>query len=325
MRWYGFRPYVSVARRRANAAREVSRLEKKGRKTNPVKPMGRKIATTFWGTKWCENLESYSDYSNRLPRGRTYIRNGSVVDLQITPGQIDALVAGRELYEVKIKIKPVTAEAWKDVKCRCSGGIGSMVELLQGKLSSSVMQVVTSRDSGLFPGPKEIEMSCSCPDWAGMCKHVAAVLYGVGTRLDEQPEMLFNLRRVDHLELIAEAGNALGDTTSAAGAGETTIAAGDLADVFGIEIEATTVKSEAVAAAKVDLKASARQPRAAARPAKRKKPARPAARRADKTSPESPAKLPRSTRKIVEAAPGMRRVKPTKGDPIAAKKTVGKV
>ncbi len=230
MSWYGFRPYVSVARRRANALREVSRLEKNGHKTFPVKPMGRKIATTFWGKAWCDNLESYSDYSNRLPRGRTYIRNGSVVDLQIHPGKITALVSGSELYKVQIKIKPSEAHAWMNVKTRCGGGIGSLVELLQGKLSSSVMQVVTSREGGLFPKPKEIELSCSCPDWADMCKHVAAVLYGVGTRLDEQPDLLFKLRQVDHMELISEAGNTLDGAVTGAGAGEATIAAGDLAE-----------------------------------------------------------------------------------------------
>jgi len=292
MSWYRFRPYVSVARRQASAIREAVRLEKKGRKTAPVRPMGRAIATTFWGKAWCDNLESYSDYSNRLPRGRTYVRNGSVVDLQVAPGKVTALVSGRDLYEVEITIKPVEAKAWKDVKCRCSGGIGSLVELLQGKLSSSVMQVVTDRDAGLFPKPEEIEMSCSCPDWAGMCKHVAAVLYGVGTRLDEQPDLLFKLRQVDHMELIAEAGNSLGDTAAGSVSGETTIAAGDLADVFGIDIEAPAAPVEAVAA-----KTPVKNSRAVVRSAKLKKPKRATARVAKKTTPEAPAKPPRSTRK----------------------------
>jgi uncharacterized Zn finger protein len=292
MSWYGFRPYVSVARRRANALREVSRLEKKGRKTSPVRPMGRKIATTFWGKAWCDNLESYSDYSNRLPRGRTYIRNGSVVDLQIEPGRITALVSGSDLYEVKIKIKPSDGKSWKNVKTRCAGGIGSLVELLQGKLSSSVMQVVTSSDGGLFPKPKEIELSCSCPDGAYMCKHVAAVLYGVGTRLDEQPDLLFKLRQVDHLELIVEAGNALGTADARPGSGETTIAAGDLADVFGIEIDAPQPPIQ-VQTTDPTVKPSARKARPAATAVKVNKPGR----TSEKTKPEPSGKSGRPPRK----------------------------
>src|SRR6516165_2714205 len=98
--WFGFRPYVPVAQRRAQAAREVAKRQKKGQTVSPVVIEGRAIATTFWGKAWCDNLESYSDFANRLPRGRTYVRNGSVIDLQITPGQIKALVSGSEIYKV---------------------------------------------------------------------------------------------------------------------------------------------------------------------------------------------------------------------------------
>src|SRR5215208_688935 len=207
MGWWSFRPYVSVAKRQAKAKREVEKLRKKGQTITPVKIEGKAIATTFWGKAWCDNLESYSDFENRLPRGRTYVRNGSVCDLQIDPGKVSARVCGSELYRVTIKIKPLADAVWRDVKRQCAGQIGSLVELLQGKLSKAVMEVVTRRDGGLFPEPKEIELSCSCPDWADMCKHVAATLYGVGARLDEQPELLFRLRQVDHLELIAQAGD----------------------------------------------------------------------------------------------------------------------
>jgi uncharacterized Zn finger protein len=233
--YYGFKPYVSVAQRRAKAKRELAKLEEKGHKASPVVIEGRKIATTFWGTAWCDNLESYSDFENRLPRGRTYVRNGSVCDLQVEPGKVSARVCGSELYRVTIRIKPLAEAVWKDVKRQCAGQIGSLVELLQGKLSKGVMEVVTRRDGGLFPKPKEIEMSCSCPDWAGMCKHVAATLYGIGARLDHQPELLFRLRQVDRLELIAQAGEA--PLAATAVAGKKTIASDALADVFGIEME----------------------------------------------------------------------------------------
>lgn len=234
--WYEFRPYVSVAKRRANAAREVAKLKKKGQDIQPVAIDGRKIATTFWGQSWCKNLEAYSDFSNRLPRGRTYVCNGSVVDLQIRPGKVTALVSGSSLYRIAIDIDRLTGPAWNAIRQACAGHIGSIVELLQGRISNHVMQIVTQPQSGLFPKPKEIRMSCSCPDWAGLCKHLAATLYGIGARLDHRPELLFLLRQVDHLELVEQAVDADRER-AAAKSKKKTIAAGDLADVFGIEME----------------------------------------------------------------------------------------
>ena len=216
--------------------RELEKRRKKGLPVSPIQIDGRTIARTFWGKAWCDNLESYSDYENRLPRGRTYVRNGSVVHLEIKPGKITAIVSGSELYEVEITISALPASTWKRVKSECAGQIGSLVELLQGKLSKSVMDVVTRHNDGLFPKPAEIAMKCSCPDWAGMCKHVAAVMYGVGARLDESPDLLFLLRKVDHLELIADAVDAAPATGKGKPRGKKTIAAGDLADVFGIEL-----------------------------------------------------------------------------------------
>ena len=208
MSYYGFRPYVPVAKRRANAEKRMKTLAKKGQTISPVKIEGRQIAKSFWGKSWCDNLERYSDYANRLPRGRTYVRNGSVVDLQIGKGEIKAQVAGSELYTVEISITPVAAARWKGICKDCAGGIDSLVELLQGRLSKAVMDRVCRTEDGLFPAPKDIELSCSCPDGAYMCKHVAAVLYGVGARLDEKPEHLFALRAVDVADLISHADQA---------------------------------------------------------------------------------------------------------------------
>lgn len=247
MGWWGFREYVSAAERRAKAARKIKALEKQGRKISPVVISGRKIATTFWGCGWCDHLESFSDYENRLPRGRTYVRNGSVIDLQLKPGEITALVSGSDIYNITIKITPLDRAAWKRIKSSCSGRIGSLIELLQGKLADDVMQVVAHREEGLFPKSREIKMLCSCPDGAYMCKHLAAVLYGVGARLDVQPELLFVLRCVDHLELIDAAGDAA--VVAPAAKGKKTIAAGELADVFGIELEPTAETSRAEAPA----------------------------------------------------------------------------
>jgi uncharacterized Zn finger protein len=233
--WYSFRPYVPVAVRRARAVREVEKRRKKGQAVAPVVIEGRTIAHTFWGQSWCENLESYSDYANRLPRGRTYVRNGSVVDLQIHAGKVTALVSGSELYKIAVHVARLEGTRWRSIKSRCAGQIGSLVELLQGRLSKGVMDVVTARDGGLFPKPREIKLSCSCPDWAGMCKHVAAVLYGVGARLDQQPELLFRLRQVDHLELIEEAVPRAGKKSVT---GKKTLASSEVAGVFGIELAA---------------------------------------------------------------------------------------
>jgi uncharacterized Zn finger protein len=236
MSWYGgFRPYVPVRVRRAAALKKMEKLRKKGFDIKPVQIEGRKITHTFWGQAWCDHLESFSDYDNRLPRGRTYVRNGSVCHLDIEKGRISAMVSGSEIYQVEIAIKTLSQKKWKEVKNRCAGQIGSLLELLQGKFSRNVMSVVTDRRKGLFPLPGEISLECSCPDWAVMCKHVAAVLYGVGARLDEAPELLFLLRGVDHEELIsAEVGVAA--TAAATKGSRKRIADDALADVFGIEM-----------------------------------------------------------------------------------------
>ena len=235
MSYWGFRPYVPVARRRAQAAREVEKLKKKGRRLAPVVIEGRKIAQSFWGKAWCDNLERYSDFESRLPRGRTYVRNGSVIDLQIERGQVRALVCGSEIYKVKIDIAVAASSRWKAICQDCAGSVDSLVELLQGKLSKNVMERVCRESDGLFPSPREIKMSCSCPDWADMCKHVAAVLYGVGARLDAAPDLLFILRGIDHTELISTAGADLQMTRTGA-ASERVLADDDVAALFGIDI-----------------------------------------------------------------------------------------
>jgi uncharacterized Zn finger protein len=232
--------------RRANAASHAAKLAKKeGRPLAPVKIDGRKITRSFWGQAWCDNLERYSDFANRLPRGRTYVRNGSVVDLTIGKGKIKALVAGSEVYTVTIDITTLEKSTWRKIKQECSQSIASLIDLLQGKFDQGVMERLTQRDGGLFPKPAEIKMDCSCPDWAGLCKHVAAVMYGVGARLDSSPELLFTLRAVDHLELIGQA-VAADNLDKTLGAGESSALAGsDLGELFGIEIDAGAVAAVA--------------------------------------------------------------------------------
>ena len=247
MGWYSYdnwRPYVSVAKRRRQAAKKIAKMKKAGREISPVEIAGRKIATTFWGEAWCKNLEAYSDYSNRLPRGRTYVRNGSVMDLQIEIGRLRALVSGSEIYEVDIKIKPLAKKRWTDIKGKCAGQIDSLIELLRGSISKGVMEIVTRKGEGLFPSPREISLSCSCPDWATMCKHVAATLYGVGARLDHEPGLLFTLRGVDPAEMV-EAAVDQPPTISKSRRGRV-LETDELSSVFGVDIDMDEASSEDV-------------------------------------------------------------------------------
>ncbi len=247
--YYGdWAPYVPVAQRKAQAVQHVAQLAKKeGREPSPVTLEGRKFATTFWGQAWCDNLGAYSDFSNRLPRGATYVRNGSVVDLVVKPGSIKAIVAGSEVYTVKITIAGVAKPAWKKIKQECSASIESLLDLLAGKFSDGAMKTLTQKGTGLFPSPREIKMACSCPDSSYCCKHIAAVMYGVGNRLDKQPELLFLLRDVDHRELVSEA-MADGNLDRELSTGQDQALAGvDLGDLFGIDLESTNDTGKAKA------------------------------------------------------------------------------
>ena len=244
MAFFAWKPYVPVAMRRQQAALCVKKLAKKGLAVEPVIVEGRTIARTFWGKSWCENLERYSDYESRLPRGRTYVRNGSVVDLKIARGEIAAMVSGSEVYTVRIAIEPASPSAWKALCEDCAGSIDSLVELLRGRFSKGVMERVCLPGKGLFPTPKEIKLSCSCPDWADMCKHVAAVLYGVGARLDASPELLFILRGVDRTELVAKAGEGLSAAKKPI-TSKRVMARGDLGALFGVEMAETDGHADA--------------------------------------------------------------------------------
>ncbi len=252
---FRFPPYVSVAQRRQQAAVTAKRMAKGGRTLSPVALSGKKIAETFWGKAWCGNLEAYSDYSNRLPRGRSYVRNGSVLDLQISSGKVEALVQGSSLYQIGIGFSPLSAKNWEEFKQRCAGKIINLLDLLQGRLSQDLLADITAQGTGLFPSPKEIKLGCSCPDWAEMCKHVAAVLYGVGARLDQQPELFFVLRGVDMQELITAASTtATGSLTARAVSGG--LAEDDLGQIFGVELETGAPEAKPAPAKKRKPKAA---------------------------------------------------------------------
>jgi uncharacterized Zn finger protein len=235
-RYYsGWAPYVPVAERRRDAERVMAKLRKAGHPVAPVTITGRQIATTFWGRAWCDAMEGFHDYESRLPRGRTYVRNGSVVDLQIAPGKVTAMVSGSELYNVAVTIKEAAKAQWRAICADCAGGIDSLVELLQGRFSKGVMERLCRQQGGLFPRPSEIRFSCSCPDHASMCKHVAAVLYGVGARLDQKPDLLFRLRAVDETELLAGIESAVPLSKTGPGAGKV-LEADDISALFGLDM-----------------------------------------------------------------------------------------
>ena len=235
----GWAPYISVAERRKQAEREIKKLQKKGHPISPVRLAGRAIATTFWGKAWCNNLESYRDFENRIPRGRSYVRNGLVVDLQIAPREVKAMVSGSSIYTVTITIAGVPKVQWQSICRDCGGGIDSVVELLQGRLSKGVMERICRQNEGLFPRPSEIKFRCNCPDSASMCKHIAAVLYGVGSRLDEKPELLFRLRAADENDLVANLDNALPLSTKGPTAAKL-LENEDISALFGLDIAGVT-------------------------------------------------------------------------------------
>jgi uncharacterized Zn finger protein len=255
--------YVSAAERKQAAQAKIKKLMGKGEKLSPVVIEGHAIAKTFWGKAWCYNVESYHDYESRLPRGRSYVRQGAVIDLQIEKGRITAKVQGAELYEINISIKELPGEKWERIKKSCTGKIDSLINLIQGKLSPEIIALLCRKDEGLFPSPKEIKLICNCPDWADLCKHLAAVLYGVGARLDAQPELFFLLRGVDQNELFsAEFANDLADSGS-----DSAISGGDLGSIFGIELD--NLDADTAGETPVD-----EAPKKRGRPAKAVKPAK---------------------------------------------------
>jgi uncharacterized Zn finger protein len=245
--WDYYPPYVTVAEKKAKATKKLKQLKKKNPDIKPILLEGRTIARTWWGKSWNRNLEQYADYSNRIGRGRSYVRHGAVLDLQINSGKVESLVQGTRSkpYSVIIKIKAVNKNIWKHIKAACEGKLDSLQELLAGKFPKALGEIFTIQGKGLFPSPKEIEFSCSCPDWAYMCKHVAATLYGIGARLDEEPGLFFKLRKVKMKDLVTQA---VEDRTrkllkKAKKKTARVIADSDLADVFGIDMEEPVVSN----------------------------------------------------------------------------------
>jgi len=299
--WGYYPPYVTVAEKKAKAARKLKQLKKKNPDIKPILLEGRSIARTWWGKSWNLNLERYADYSNRIGRGRSYVRHGAVLDLQIDSGKVESMVQGTRSkpYSVGIKIKAINKKIWQGIKADCKGKLDSLQGLLAGKFPKTLGEIFTAQGKGLFPSPKEIEFSCSCPDWAYMCKHVAATLYGIGSRLDEDPALFFKLRKVKMKDLITQA---VEDETrkllkKAKKKTERIIAESDLADVFGIEMEDHVVFGKKKAKAPVKTSGKKKSSRPIAKKAKSKsvtgKPKKKTA--SKKTPPKTKSKSPYDT------------------------------
>ncbi len=297
MGYWGWKPYVPVAARRAQAAQAIQKAKKAGQAFAPVTLPSRTIASTFWGKAWCDNLKAYSDFANRLPRGGSYVRNGAVIDLKIEHGKVIAKVLGSSLYRIEIDITPLPARRWKKLVGDCAGSIDTLVELLQGKFSKAVMTRICEARTGLFPSNREIRMACSCPDWAVMCKHVAAVLYGVGARLDDSPELLFVLRRVNPNDLLSAQAAAL--PGKAGKPAKAQVLDDDaLADVFGIEMATVARADKATPARRASASAkSVKRTGAKSRTRARVAPAKSST---GKTTRKSATKKKRVSKKVTE-------------------------
>jgi uncharacterized Zn finger protein len=241
MSYWGYPRYVSVAEKKAKAEKKLKQLRKKNPDIQPVVIEDNILARTWWGKSWNQNLERYADYANRIGRGRSYVRHGAVLDLKIDTGKVTALVQGSTSrpYEVEIKIQAISQANWSAIKKQCEGQLKSLQDLLAGKFPKILADIFFAKEKGLFPSPQAISFACSCPDWASMCKHVAAALYGIGARFDEDPSLFFKLRGVDTGDLIARA---VKDKTEELLAKTKTksakvIADADLADIFGIDLD----------------------------------------------------------------------------------------
>jgi len=243
MSYWKYPRYVSVAEKKAKAASKLKQLSKKNPAMQPIILEGQAIAKTWWGKSWNLNLERYADYSNRIGRGRSYVRHGAVLDLQISAGQVKSLVQGSRAkpYTVTIKIKGIAKAIWQNMKAACAGKLDSLPELLRGKFPKALGEIFTAQGRGLFPSPQEIDFDCSCPDWAYMCKHVAATLYGIGTRLDDDAGLFFKLRKVKIDDLIQQTlkdqSYKLLEKAEQMSSGK--IAESDLSGMFGIDMEET--------------------------------------------------------------------------------------
>ena len=320
MRYYDtFPPYVPVAQRRAKAEKQLQQMQKKHPNLKPVRLTGNSLASTWWGKSWNSNLERYADYSNRIGRGRSYVRNRAVLDLQITPEKITALVQGSrpQPYKITITIGTLSAGNWSRIRQACEGRLDSLSELLAGQFPQALKELFFEKGAGLFPAPHDIHFDCSCPDWASMCKHIAATLYGVGARLDEDPALFFTLRGINIDDLITQTLTETAQTLlgKAERQSQNILHDVDLGDVFGIQLDdiavpavpavrstASTARKQSSSARKTTVMQQT-MPETTRTGTKRRVPSPPAMPGARKTAPASLSTTRMGSTRLVSVAP----------------------
>jgi len=160
---------------------------------------------TWWAKRWISALERLG-WSNRLQRGRTYARQGNVLEVKVRPGRIDARVQGsrKRPYRVTIHIEPLSDSDWDKAASAMAERALFAARLLAGEMPENIEDAFVQCDTQLFPrSEQDIDMSCTCPDWANPCKHIAAVFYTLGTEFDRDPFLLLLLRGMSREHLLA--------------------------------------------------------------------------------------------------------------------------
>ncbi len=193
---------------------------------NPVHEKSRKLAKNAWGSAWMRQLAYCEQEGFSLAAGRSLLRHGCVLDVQVGRGTIDALVSGEELYEIHLKLAEPDEEKIEYLREQCGAHIDSLVALLDGKIDASVMQQLCDPEEGLLPLPYEWQMDCNCPDWNEPCPHAAAAIYAAGCLIDAEPRLLFTLRGIEPSTLCEVPSTAAADFDAT-----------DLANTFGIDID----------------------------------------------------------------------------------------
>lgn len=157
----------------------------------------RPFGLTWWGKAWVDALEHRARLDpNRLGRGRSYARRGSVLDLRVDPGVVSATVQGSRVtpYEVTVRIRAFSGDEWDAVLDVVSAQIGRVAALLDGELPPEVVDDAQAAGLELLPDAGEVKTACNCPDFAVPCKHSAAVCFLIADALDEDPFVLLLLR-----------------------------------------------------------------------------------------------------------------------------------
>jgi uncharacterized Zn finger protein len=163
------------------------------------------IGETWWSQRFIELLESFG-VGSRLKRGRTYARAGQVVELEVEPGLVLAKVQGSRYspYRVRIRGKVLSEHQWRRAENAMAAQALPLAKLLAGEMPHDIEELFASCKLTLFPRSKrELTASCSCPDWANPCKHVAAAYYLLAERFDENPFLIFAWRGREQDELVA--------------------------------------------------------------------------------------------------------------------------